>query len=740
MTLGSGAKRRLESRHVVWLAFAAALFVFLPSLLDGFVFDDDSLIVRNPYAHDTRYVARCFTTDLWDTPDRPDAASSTKFYRPLVCTSYILNYGLAGGAAWSFHLVNVLLHAAACALAARFALRWTGSNVAAFFAVLIFAIHPSRSENVVWVSGRTDLLMTVFLLAGHELIVASSARANAWLARSAAAACFFAALLCKEFAVCWPLLLGVEAVLEGKTGPDGARRKRLVFAALSALGVALVYLLIRQRTFPIRPAEVDAMVLPLVLHAGYVLLSIGYYVERILFPWPQTFHFRPVSIVNGVPSLFVPSVVLGALSLAGFTVWALRAYRRDKALAAILGVTLVVFLPIVNVSYTGFPGTTADRFLYLPLLPLMIAVGRTLRSPLERWTARPLTPLVTVAASLVFAGINWIRSLDYANDETVWRHELDVNPNNPQALAGLGQVLAGQGDIDGAAALIRRALTPEALQYRLLANPTRCYLGLLELQGARLADGNVTALRALFGEVMSLANGRPGSGRARASDLELALPDEEHALIHVANAAAHLNAAGALLASRLGDARAPSPYDGIVKTLTQRLGPAAPLDAAWRYNLALALGRGADYEGAKDELALATHLDPSPAVAAAAGELAASFEKVRTLRENATTLPEPDASVARAEAFLELGAYLRAARSLRPAHLAHPENAAASATYFSALVSARLDTEAESVARDMPGTDPAARLASARSALSRRTQHALTPVPGEDWWDSSEPP
>ena len=49
---------RLAPRHVVWLAAFAAFLAFLPSLLDGFVFDDDALIVKNPYAHEARYLGR----------------------------------------------------------------------------------------------------------------------------------------------------------------------------------------------------------------------------------------------------------------------------------------------------------------------------------------------------------------------------------------------------------------------------------------------------------------------------------------------------------------------------------------------------------------------------------------------------------------------------------------------------------------------------------------------------------
>ena len=192
---------RLTPRHVVLLGVVAAVVAFLPSVADGFVFDDQPLIVTNPYAHDLSYAGRCFVTDLWDTPSRPDAASAALFYRPAVCLSYILNWRLAGGAPWAFHLVNVALHAGACALAARIALRWTGSVPGALIATLLFAIHPSRTENVIWVSGRTDVLMALFLFAAHETAVAAARRRRDVVRWTLAFALFVVAVLSKEVAV-----------------------------------------------------------------------------------------------------------------------------------------------------------------------------------------------------------------------------------------------------------------------------------------------------------------------------------------------------------------------------------------------------------------------------------------------------------------------------------------------------------------------------------------------------------
>src|SRR5581483_1009306 len=125
-------------------------------------------------------------------------------------------------------------------------------------------------------------------------------------------------------------------------------------------------------------------------------------------------------------------------------------------------------------------GTTADRFLYLPLFSVAGAGSRHSVPALESWSARSLSPLVSSAPTFVACAVCWVRALDYVSNETVWRHELEVNPENPQGLAGMSELLASEGNLDDASALLRRALSPAALRYKLLANPARYYFGLLE--------------------------------------------------------------------------------------------------------------------------------------------------------------------------------------------------------------------------------------------------------------------
>jgi len=151
---------RLEARQVMFLALAAALIAFCRSIADGFVFDDEPLIVPPnpvlrtilppPAAASSRSVGR-------PPPSAPSLrpATSTRFYRPVVCLRLASSdWKLGGGApVESFNLRETWRCTPRRASVARLAVRWTKSifHGALFAAALVLAVHPSRTENVIWV-------------------------------------------------------------------------------------------------------------------------------------------------------------------------------------------------------------------------------------------------------------------------------------------------------------------------------------------------------------------------------------------------------------------------------------------------------------------------------------------------------------------------------------------------------------------------------------------------------------
>ena len=86
-------------------------------------------------------------------------------YRPVLLASYALNYAWAGVDPRSFHVVNVLLHAANAVLLLYLAIALGFAPFAAWAAAAIFAFHPLAVETVHYVSSRSEGLMALGVLA-----------------------------------------------------------------------------------------------------------------------------------------------------------------------------------------------------------------------------------------------------------------------------------------------------------------------------------------------------------------------------------------------------------------------------------------------------------------------------------------------------------------------------------------------------------------------------------------------
>ena len=84
-------------------------------------------------------------------------------YRPLLQTTFALNYALTGYDAWSWHLVNVLLHELG-AMGAFALFRHLLPQQAALVAGLLCALHPVHSQAVNYLSSRSETMCMALVL------------------------------------------------------------------------------------------------------------------------------------------------------------------------------------------------------------------------------------------------------------------------------------------------------------------------------------------------------------------------------------------------------------------------------------------------------------------------------------------------------------------------------------------------------------------------------------------------
>ena len=189
---------KLTSRPGAPAALSALLATVLYAITLGgtYIYDDIFLVGEDPRVHDPRLWWQYWTRDWF-------YGGLDNLYRPLVSQSFGLEMWLHGDRPWVFHLVNILLHAAASALVAELARRLAGWRIG-LFAGLLFACHPIHSEAVAGIVGRAELACTTCVLAAMVLLLKSpmtTARASAIFAVS------LAAMLSKEQGLLLPILL-----------------------------------------------------------------------------------------------------------------------------------------------------------------------------------------------------------------------------------------------------------------------------------------------------------------------------------------------------------------------------------------------------------------------------------------------------------------------------------------------------------------------------------------------------
>jgi hypothetical protein len=134
-----------------------------------------------------------------------DLAHPTQFFRPLYNVVFLVLAKLGGGSSAPFHVASLALHLGSGVLVYRLARRLFEANGPALVAFAVFVLSPLQAEAVLWASGLQDALWTFFLLAA--LTCYTAAPRLTFRAASSTTALVALALLCKEPAVCFLILL-----------------------------------------------------------------------------------------------------------------------------------------------------------------------------------------------------------------------------------------------------------------------------------------------------------------------------------------------------------------------------------------------------------------------------------------------------------------------------------------------------------------------------------------------------
>jgi len=411
-----------------------ALAASLTSLGNGFAYDDQFIIVTNPRVHQLAGAWRFFGQTYWP-PER-----GTGLYRPLTILLFAVQWAVARGSPFVFHLLNVLFYAGLSALVFWCALALLPEG-AAWLVAALFAVHPVHVEAVGNVVGQAELTTALAVVLAVGLYLRwRQAAPTAPLSRGRVAGLgllYVAACTTKEHGVVLPgLLLAAEAtVLVGAGGPWRARVRQLgpLYLLLTLLAVA--FLAARTRVLRDVSADIQAMTL-LPLTAGQRVLTVLALAPqwlRLLY-WPAHLQADYSPLELEVTTSLEPAVLAGVLIVGGLLGigWAVR--RRNPPLAFGVAWCAIALLPVSNLLVaTG--QVLAERTMMLPSVGALIAVGALAPAAWAAigWRGRAAIPLgaAVVALPLVAGTLGSAdRQLAWRSDEVVWEHMVEDAPSS----------------------------------------------------------------------------------------------------------------------------------------------------------------------------------------------------------------------------------------------------------------------------------------------------------------------
>ncbi len=462
----SGAALMGRESLLLGAVLIATAVVYLRCLGNGFVFDDDRLIVTNRYIKDWPFLWRSFRYDFWWFRD-PRHLPCSRFYRPVADLWLALNYHLFGFDTFGWHAAMVAVHLVTVFLVFKVSRRLAGDSAVALVAALLFGLLPLHAEDVVWPSAIGHLLGGAFEMAAFYLFITPRVTGN--LDRPAALLFYAAALLSIESAVMFPLLAASYVVMLETPDATPARswrrdllgrdlRRALVRVTPFAIETVL-YLIVRAAVL-----GTDRRILLGRMTMSHLLMTapsvIAAYLGLLMMPW----FANPAHRVFPVRSFASLQFGLAALALAVVAGASLPALRRSPR--ARLYLFCAVWIAITIAPAMNLPGIRADllvqdRYLYLPsIASCLLIADLAVRFDRRRAYASKLVWSGGAAVAAAFALSLWNVQRFWHDDLTFAAHCIEVFPEASMYHSIHENILVAGGDFRGAASECDKWLDP----------------------------------------------------------------------------------------------------------------------------------------------------------------------------------------------------------------------------------------------------------------------------------------
>jgi protein O-mannosyl-transferase len=518
------APEQLLSRRVflvLALCLVVAVFaIYSPSLGFQFIIDDHRY-TADARIRDAGHVWEYFTSFVW----AQFKGGPNSFYRPAFLLWMRFNFLLNGLDSWGWHLLSILKHILVAVLLGRLVWKLLRDSAAALSAATLFALHPAHTESVSWVTVPDPLVgagLLIALLSYFHYVQPvndqihrtktrkrpkpETTKSGKWLVVSAAA--YFAALLAKETAIVFPVIIFAVSLSSSaqqsasqdqptKDVAGGATWKRLLRHTLPFIAATGLYLLLRFNALGVAVAA-NTQQIP----RTSVILSwpaiLWFYTKAIFWPWRPYSFADPITVGTfSAREVLLPTIkVVGAMALvAAVSLWALASARRnlsgEKAVrvrsAIVIGIFLLILplVPALNLNGLNPGDFLHGRYTYLSLLGLMLLLAVAL-SAAEQFRSGLL--FASGGLAIAFSVSTVAQEKQWKDDATVYAIAHKIAPNNQVVAQNLADThveaaikLGDEGRCNEAIPILQQVIRDFPQDWKAWAAQGNCYVQLNNL-------------------------------------------------------------------------------------------------------------------------------------------------------------------------------------------------------------------------------------------------------------------
>jgi protein O-mannosyl-transferase len=437
---GNGQKETVLSgilEAIVPLFFLALnLVIYWQVTHYGFLnYLDDADLVNNPHvrggisSEGAAWCFRIFEKGGWS---------------PLTWLSHMLDFNLYRLNPGSHHLTSLFFHTVNTMLLFLVLRRATGALWPSVFVAVVFAVHPLNVESVAWVSERKGVLSAFFLFASlwNYVLYAEKPGPSRYFM---CLLLFALGLMAGPVALSLPLLLlimdywplnrlrfkseeEIPVLRQRDIGRHHLVLEKVPFLALAAFSAAMTF-------FALRHGE------NLPLEVSFTRIPLSYVVSlwKILWPHPLSVFYEPFEAGSVWMAAGAGFLVMG-VSVLVILLW------RVPYLAAGWFWYVVSLTPVIAFGDAGGWPVMADRFMYVPVIGIIIIVAWGCTNVVERlgYGRFPLA-LGAGLLLLVMMMTTWSQLKYWQKSLTLFSHAVTVSPKNAVARNYLGFALAREG-------------------------------------------------------------------------------------------------------------------------------------------------------------------------------------------------------------------------------------------------------------------------------------------------------